>query len=422
MLKKIIETVGTRFLVAIVNIFLLIFNAKTLGVEGVGTIGLVLAVSLLVVVINDIFCGGGLAFLVPKHEISQLLFFPLSLSFFSSLLACLFLFYIGVLSSAYFLYAFFLSLIFTINSVGKIFLVGKQCIHSLNVAELIQPFFMLLLLTFSFFVFKLTSVQLYLQFLFFSYLLSSVYSFFQLSKFFHKQQFSIRFSLLKKIVFYGFFNQLASVAQQLNYRLNYFLIQKYLGLGSLGRYDAATKISESSWLISRSVASVGLSVFANSDDKVYAQHLCLSLLKITLLCVFSFLFVLLIIPDAFYTDYLFSQDFYGIKNIILALALGIISMAGTGVLSSYFSGTGLIYHNTISAFVGLFILFVAGYFFIPIYGLIGAGMSCSASYFFSFLYLLFVFSIKNNIPFSRFLPSKTDYLLLKEKLNSLKEN
>lgn len=37
MLRKIIETIGTRYLIAILNLILLFINARTLGAAGVGS-------------------------------------------------------------------------------------------------------------------------------------------------------------------------------------------------------------------------------------------------------------------------------------------------------------------------------------------------------------------------------------------------
>ena len=39
MLRKIIETIGTRYLVAFLNLILLVLNARALGIHGVGLIG-----------------------------------------------------------------------------------------------------------------------------------------------------------------------------------------------------------------------------------------------------------------------------------------------------------------------------------------------------------------------------------------------
>ena len=41
MLKKILGTIGSRYLIAFLNLALIFINAKVLGIEGVGMIGLI---------------------------------------------------------------------------------------------------------------------------------------------------------------------------------------------------------------------------------------------------------------------------------------------------------------------------------------------------------------------------------------------
>ena len=43
MLKKILGTIGSRYLIAFLNLALIFINAKVLGIEGVGMIGLIVA-------------------------------------------------------------------------------------------------------------------------------------------------------------------------------------------------------------------------------------------------------------------------------------------------------------------------------------------------------------------------------------------
>lgn len=44
-MRDLFTTIGTRYLIAILNLALIFINAKVLGVEGVGLVGLILAIS-----------------------------------------------------------------------------------------------------------------------------------------------------------------------------------------------------------------------------------------------------------------------------------------------------------------------------------------------------------------------------------------
>ena len=52
-MRDLFTTIGTRYLIAILNLALIFINAKVLGVEGVGLVGLILAI----VGIATMFCG-----------------------------------------------------------------------------------------------------------------------------------------------------------------------------------------------------------------------------------------------------------------------------------------------------------------------------------------------------------------------------
>ena len=52
-MKDLFTTIGTRYLIATLNLALIFINAKVLGVEGVGLVGLILAI----VGIATMFCG-----------------------------------------------------------------------------------------------------------------------------------------------------------------------------------------------------------------------------------------------------------------------------------------------------------------------------------------------------------------------------
>ena len=57
MLKKILGTIGTRYLIAFLNLMLIFINAKALGVEGVGLVGILLASINIAVVFNGVLSG-----------------------------------------------------------------------------------------------------------------------------------------------------------------------------------------------------------------------------------------------------------------------------------------------------------------------------------------------------------------------------
>ena len=57
MLKKILGTIGTRYMIALLNLLLIFVNARVLGVEGVGLAGIIVASVNIVTIFNGILAG-----------------------------------------------------------------------------------------------------------------------------------------------------------------------------------------------------------------------------------------------------------------------------------------------------------------------------------------------------------------------------
>ena len=68
-MRDLFTTIGTRYLIAILNLALIFVNAKVLGVEGVGLVGLILAI----VGIATMFCGilAGNTIRRSRHRLRQ---------------------------------------------------------------------------------------------------------------------------------------------------------------------------------------------------------------------------------------------------------------------------------------------------------------------------------------------------------------
>ncbi len=76
MVKKLLGTIGTRYLVAILNLILIIVNAKVLGLEGVGLVGLIIASVNIVVIFCGIFSGNTLVYFMGRYSVRAL--FPVA--------------------------------------------------------------------------------------------------------------------------------------------------------------------------------------------------------------------------------------------------------------------------------------------------------------------------------------------------------
>ena len=74
MLKKILGTIGTRYLIAFLNLMLIFINAKALGVEGVGRVGILLASINIAVVFNGVLSGNTIVYFMNRYSLHTILF------------------------------------------------------------------------------------------------------------------------------------------------------------------------------------------------------------------------------------------------------------------------------------------------------------------------------------------------------------
>ena len=67
MFRKVLETIGTRYVVALLNLALIFINARVLGVHGVGLAGLIIAAVTIVVSVNSLLSGNTIVYFMSKY-------------------------------------------------------------------------------------------------------------------------------------------------------------------------------------------------------------------------------------------------------------------------------------------------------------------------------------------------------------------
>lgn len=97
--------------------------------------------------------------------------------------------------------------------------------------------------------------------------------------------------------------QLAGLLQTLNYRFSYFLLKKFFGEATLGRFDAGNKLSEGIWLISKSIALVQYSRLSNESDQDKSAVITLGLVKVSLGVTLAGVLLLLLIPSTIFRSF-----------------------------------------------------------------------------------------------------------------------
>lgn len=413
MLKKILGTIGTRYLIAFLNLMLIFINAKALGVEGVGLVGIILASISIAVVFNGVLSGNTIVYFMNRYSMHTILLpayiWPLA----GSGIACGAMLLFGLFPKEYFIDIYLLSIISSFITTNARFLLGKDNITGFNLTYMMQGGLLFFILLYFYYIAGLQEVSSYVYGLYITYGIALVGSCILLYPYLTEKEDKpvnkTTFSILKEMFTYGLWGSADNIAEVLTTRLNYFLIQRFAGLGSVGLLDAGTKISESVWHISRSVSFIEYSSVAQTTDPDKQVKITLKLFKLTFCAIATTTICILFIPEWVYTEYLFSPEFTGMRKVIFGLATGIIALGCNSILSHYFIGSGKIRYSAYSSSIGLITLLIAGYVLIPIYGVVGAAVTSSIAFCAMLTFSITVFCRKNRTRLSEFIPDKKDF-------------
>ena len=311
-----------------------------------------------------------------------------------------------------------ITLITSFLAMNLLIFIGKEKIQLFNVFSLLPPF---LLLIFSFgiiYFFNNRTVNGYL----FSYFLSQavvfIVSLIFIRKYLVKKEIRISTDVVKKAFSYGWKNELSYFIQFLNYRLSYFFILYYQDITSVGLFSVAIVVSESIWLMAKSITTVQYSKIVNLDNPNSAIELTKSSAKLSFYATLVMLVVLAIIPSGVF-GFIFGKDFSAIKQLLFLLMPGILSIAVSNVYGHYFAAINQMRILIVKSTIGLVFTVLLSIILIPLWSLQGACIVTSVSYLSSSVYLFIAFYKTNkNLTFKEVaeLP-ESEYLNYPESLS-----
>jgi O-antigen/teichoic acid export membrane protein len=407
MVSKIVGTISTRIIIAMVTLAIILINGWYLGADRVGTISLIILAITLIQMLNNFVGGGALVYLIPRTDLVTL-FIPAYLwSFVTSVAGAFILEFFSLIPEGFFWHVVILSLIISLASVNFMILMGQERIKVYNIISLLQMITLFTVLLFWLFVLEKREVLSYIIGLYASYLFAFIGSLTMILLHVNWGKIKGMPGVMKEIFRYGSVMQTGNILQFFNYRLSYYFIEFFMGRASLGVYSVGVQLSESVWIVSRSIHMVQYARISNEKDLNYAARLTLSLTKvsflITLICI-VLLYILLIL----FFPLIFTSEFTAVKMIMASLSIGILTFSVSIILSPYFSGIGRPKHNTISAAIGLFFTLISGWILIPRFGFIGAGFSAVISYSVATLYQFVIFGKLSGIRPGDFLLKRSD--------------
>lgn len=417
MFKKIIGTAGSKIIIAAISLLIVFINARFLGAEGVGTIGLIVLGITIILMVNNFIGGTTLVYLVPREENFKLLFISYIWAFIVTLLFWVVLKFFAFVPIEYAGHVLILSLIFSFSNINLYVILGKQKIREYNIITTFQYIFQIGAIVLFFLILHWCTVMVFVKTLYISYGFAFISSFWVLSRSVKRSDLHGLKPVLKRIFQLGSFVQIAFVIQMMNYRLSYYIIDFFVGRAGLGMFHFGNQLAEGTWVVGKSVAIVQYSGISNSDDRDYAKRLTLRLMKLTFLASAVIILFFLILPDKVFL--FFGKDFSHTRVIMVFLSVGILSNAVAMMFSHYFAGIGKPQVNTIGSSIGLVFTVGLGFWLIPTYGILGAAVTASFSYLSTLIFEVWMF-VRYTKPRARdFIITYADYKMVKEEIGKL---
>lgn len=417
MLRNLLSTTATRLISAIINLCIVWLVARYMGAEVLGTVSLIILGMSIIQLFTAILAGSSLVYQVSRRPLFELLiaawiWIPLiGLPVWGLLLA------FKMIPDGFHVEVLVLALTGSLLTMNQNLFLGKERIRLYNGMAILQSVLMLATLLVLIFIFSGLGTSAYITAQYISIgvcvLTGLVINFPPLKEF----RFPGKQMVIEAFRFGGYL-QAASIMQLFNYRLSYYLIEKFFDRATLGVFSLGVQIAESVWIISKSMAVLLYSRLSNNRDAAYSASLTNSFIKIVTVLSVAIMLVIVLLPEQLFV-FVFQSEFSQITSVVAGLAPGIIAVSVSLMLSHYFSGTGHPHHNTISSGIGLIFTVILGYALIPIYGLAGAAITASVSYLSSMAYQLMVFRKITSLPWKSFLPSGDDIVRMKEELKTV---
>jgi len=302
-----------------------------------------------------------------------------------------------------------------INYASGVF-IGSDNIKRYNYFQWIPSFFNLLLLTIFLIILKWSVTGALMAYL----ISNTIMAYYALTFIIKEFHFNLKLNLkiIKEMLQMGFSFTLAGILIKLHYRIDIILLERLSDLKEVGYYSLAVRLAEK-WNGAFTVSAIISSRTAMSDDIDKLKYNILRWLKVTFLASLLACVVLYFLVP-FFLPMIYGEKFIPSIVMIQAILPGILMMVLYKTLMSYYTGSGkpkiLIFSVLISLVINIFLNII----FIPQYGGVGAAWATNISYTILAIILLFSFcrSLKYGI-WELFSFKKEDFNLLKKLLQRI---
>lgn len=217
--------------------------------------------------------------------------------------------------------------------------------------------------------------------------------------------------LLIRFIFIGYLSNLINIC---NYRLDIWMVQYFKGTTELGFYSLSANIGQLFFMVSAPIAIV-LQPYLNSPDekKKLQKFILFSRINCTIVLVGGILAGLL---AQFIIPLVYGKPFVNSVVPFLFLLPGVIFSCLTQVFAVIAISHNKIKYNLLATILGLIVTVVVDLILIPRYGIIGAAITSTFTYFTIFISVLFFCTTKLRLPLLNY------FILTKEDIRNLLNN
>ncbi len=215
-------------------------------------------------------------------------------------------------------------------------------------------------------------------------------------------------SYIKQAVTYGFQAHLANILGFLNYRVDMFLVNGFLGPTAVGLYSVTVGLVEKLWMVSFAASTVLFPQVAAEKEERRKEFTALVARTVLWTTVLGALALALL--SRWIVLLLYSEAFLPAVGALQALLVGIVALSAGRVLANDIAGRGFPGLNIYTGIAAVGTNVALNLLWIPLYGIAGAAWASTVSYTVSFLgALLFYCRLSGNRLTKVLLPQRGDW-------------
>lgn len=246
-----------------------------------------------------------------------------------------------------------------------------------------------------------------------AYLASLMFAIVALRPYMPRGEYEVRKGYAKLAFRYGYKAHLSNILAFLNYKIDIFLVNFYLGATSAGLYVLAVQLSERLWMLSQAVSTTllpRLSELSNDEEKRLALTpiitrgvLWVSAAAGLALSLIASPMIVLIFGPAFAASF----------PPLLLLLPGIVLGSASRVLANDIAARGRPEFNMYTSIIVVCVNIVGNVLLIPAYGIIGASLATTVAYTLNFALRLVIHQWFTRTPWCRnIIPTRQDIDLI----------